>query len=113
MRPIEKNTYLNMANCYDNKSATTDDIRRCVQNCAQTTNYVNNVVQNELNQFQDRFQRATRSCEDEVRDRFGDSGDHAAMQKAMLACMSKVVDSHVKMLPNVQANIEKGIDKVK
>ena len=102
-----------MANCYNNKSDTTEDIHRCVQNCAGPTTFVNNVIQNEMNQFQDRLQRGSRACEDEVRDKFGDSSDHAAMQKAMVACMSKVVDKHIAMLPTVQSNIEKNLDKVK
>ncbi len=104
--------YLKMASCYDNKNASMNEIQNCLQNTQVPMQNIQQTIEHEMNQFQNRLQRGSQACQDEVRDSFGnDTSKQAQAEKLYLQCMNKTVEKHIAMLPNIQTNLEREIDK--
>ena len=113
MRPIQKDGYLKMAACYNASNDTSSEqIQQCVSRASQPMQHVGQIVQNEMNQFQNRLERCSVACQDEAQDIFRKNDNQAAAEKAMMKCMSQCVDKHIKLIPDIQANLERSIDKV-
>ena len=106
-----------MADCYSSKTSTSKEIESCLQGCSKPVSTIQNIVQNEMNGFQNRLERCSLSCQDEVNDKFrnldlNNSTNSLAANKLMLSCSSSCVDKSLALLKSIQAKIESDIDKV-
>ena len=63
LRPMQKKSYLQMASCFDNNSASQSQLQSCVEKSALSIQNAQNVIQNEMNGFQGRLQRCVQSCQ--------------------------------------------------
>lgn len=91
---MQKKTYLAMAACFDNKSASTQQIESCLNSSSHGVKVSQQIIQQEMNQFQSRLQRCAADCEDSVRDKNPNMNDQASvdrMQGQMITCMSSCV----------------------
>ena len=117
MRPLQKKTYLEMAACFDNKTASGSQIEGCLQNSSLAVSGCQQVIQNEMNLFQNRLQRCIADCEDNVRDKFPNFETNQSQtekaQNLLMSGMSVCVDKHVDLLKSVKQKIEADIDKIK
>lgn len=111
MRPMQKKTYLAMAACFDNKSASSQQIESCLNSSSHSVKVSQQIIQQEMNQFQSRLQRCAADCEDSVRDRNPNMNDQASvdkMQGQMVTCMSSCVgESSFHMLARLHFCIDK------
>lgn len=104
--------------CYDNNSASDEQVAQCEQNCASYTQAYKQVFENEMNSFQNRLQRGVMDCQDAAQDRLTDeirANPHNMVaiqaQADMDKCVSAIVDKHIAMLPSLQKKIESQIDQ--
>jgi hypothetical protein len=117
MRPLQKATYLKMASCFDNNNASTQQIDHCQESNSHNVKQAQSIIQTEMGQFQNRLQRCSLACEDEVKDKFSymDQNDNSSQEKAQgqyLKCNSICVDKHIAMLKSVEAKIVNDIEKI-
>jgi hypothetical protein len=94
MRPMQKKTYLAMAACFDNKTASSQQIESCLNSSSHSVKVSQQIIQQEMNQFQSRLQRCGADCEDSVRDKNPNLSDQASVDRAqgqMTSCMSTCV----------------------
>jgi hypothetical protein len=113
LRPLQRQTYLNMAKCFDHG----DDqaAQRCVETESRGVQIAQQIIQNEIGQYTARVQRCMQECEDSTRDRMGDVdfNDPSVMEKTrglMNKCASQCADKHIAMLKAMSQRIEKDID---
>lgn len=113
---MQRNSHLKIAECYNNKNATSEQVEQCAHNCSAPLQHVQAIVQNELNQFQNRLGRCTQECQDEITDKFHGAENNAQTQakaeQMMLACANSCVDKHVSLLKSIQHKLERDIDSV-
>ena len=102
-----------MAECYNSKSASSNEIENCVNKHSQPAQMVQQVMQHEMGQLQDRLQRCSMACQDEVRDRYPSmSGPNAAADAMAEKCLIGCADKHIAMLKSIKYNIETKIDEI-
>ena len=103
-----------MAECYNNKNASAQQVEQCAHNCAGPLQQVQAIVQNELNQFQNRIGRCTQQCQDEINDKFqgaeNNAQTHAKAEQMMLTCANSCVDKHIALLKSIQTKLERDIE---
>ena len=112
MRSLQKNCYLKMAACFDQRGATSQSIQNCLQTQGALVQSAQNIIQNEMNMFQDRLQRCSLACQDEVRDKFGSEPDQVKAENHMIKCAGVCVDKHIAMLPQLKKKILTDMDKI-
>ena len=114
VRPLQRDTYLAMAKCFD-ADISDQQVENCVQRESHGVQIAQQIMQNELGQFSNRIQRCVQDCEDSARDSVGnqDLSDPRVQEKAqnmMLKCTSVCADKHIDMLRSIQGRMEKEID---
>lgn len=94
LRPLRKSAFLTMAKCcdLDNPKA----YQQCVARAGQPEQQASGVIQKELGEFQQRLQRASMACQDEVKDR--GFKDQVKAQNAFNSCINGALDKHMKLL---------------
>jgi hypothetical protein len=106
---------MKIAECYNNKTATADEVEACANRCSVPVQNIQIIIQNEMNSFQSRVNRCAQDCSDTVNDEFRDSPNNAstqeAAQKKMHSCAQVCVDRHIALLKSLQSKIEKDIDQ--
>ena len=102
-----------MAACYDVRGASGQDIQNCVQGTNRRMEAIHNIIQNEMGQLQNRLERCSMGCQDEVRDKMAGKdntpANMAAAEKVALDCTTSCVDKHIALLKSVQYKIETDI----
>jgi hypothetical protein len=118
IRPMQKNTYLGMASCFDVRGTSQQQVQQCLDQQGQLLQATQNLIQNEMNSFQDRLQRCSKACQDETQDKFDLSSagqeDTALMAKAesyMTKCAGTCVDKHISLLGPLKSKITSEIDR--
>mgnify|MGYP006119677029 FL=1 len=114
IRPIQKQTYLNMAKCFD--MTNDQQIEQCTNNESVGVKVAQQIVQAEMGQFSNRVQRCMQDCEDSTRDQLGsaDLSDPKTQDKAasmMTKCAKVCADKHIAMLASVEARILKDLEE--
>ena len=113
---MQRNSHLKIAECYNNKSASSEQVEQCAHNCTQSLQQVQAIVQNELTQFQNRIGRCTQQCQDDINDQFrgqeSNPQTHAKAEQMMLSCANTCVDKHIALLKSIQNKLERDIDMV-
>lgn len=113
LRPMQKNMYLKMSECYNSKSASSNEVENCVNRHSAPAQMVQQVIQHEMSQLQDRLQRCSMACQDEVRDKYPNvSGSNASADAMAERCLMNCADKHIAMLKSIKYNIETKIDEV-
>ena len=113
IRIMQKNIYVKMAACCDIENPNNRD--ECLQRTSLPMQRAQQLIQNEMNQFQNRLQRCSLACEDEVKDRFDLSNekDMDKIQKYHLGCATQCVDKQLALLKGIQNKLEKELDQLK
>ena len=123
LRPLQKNTYLKMATCLDNTSASQDQVQRCLEHQQIFLQNAQQVMQGEMGKFQERLQRCAQTCQDEVSHELTPNMDRASpkflgIEKKVNACMGTCVERHIDLLqsaifPKIKADIDNIISQQK
>jgi len=118
MRPLFRQAYSCMSNCYKDQQCSQDQLSRCVQNCSATSNTAQNIVQNEMNSFQNRLQRGIEQCQDELNDKItpevrANPQKLEALRQGSLGCLNQCVTRHIELLKSVEGRIEHELHNIK
>lgn len=112
LRGIAKKAYQCAVTCYDKAGTrgSTEALENCVRSCQMPHQQSQNYVQQEVNQYQNRLNRAMQECSDRARDEMkpGYENDAKAMAKVedkLLRCMQKTVDEYIGMLKPLKSRI--------
>eukprot|EP00586_Coscinodiscus_wailesii_P018455 CAMPEP_0172497740 /NCGR_PEP_ID=MMETSP1066-20121228/104420_1 /TAXON_ID=671091 /ORGANISM="Coscinodiscus wailesii, Strain CCMP2513" /LENGTH=147 /DNA_ID=CAMNT_0013270679 /DNA_START=121 /DNA_END=561 /DNA_ORIENTATION=- len=113
LRPIARNSYACVLKCYDKVGTTgpTEQLQHCSQECQAPYQQYQVVVQQEVNQFQNRLNRAMMQCQDDARDLVtkdiqDDPAQMKKFEKSLISCISKTVDHHITLLGPMKKRIE-------
>jgi urease gamma subunit len=113
LRPIARKAYACVVKCYDDAGSkgASETIENCSRQCQAPYEYAHQVVQHEVGNFQQRLQRAMMLCNDEASAMITPSiaNDAKQMKKVedtVLACITKVVDDHVKQLKPLKQRVD-------
>lgn len=113
LRPLQRNMYLKLAECYNSKTASSNEIQNCEHRHSAPMQVVQQVMQHEMGQLQDRLQRCSMACQDEVRDKYPNvSGPNPAADAMAERCLINCADKHIAMLKSIKYNIDTKIDEV-
>lgn len=114
LRSVQKETYLKMARCYDVRSASAQDIQRCLENSSRPVQFIQSSMQQELQLFEQRLQRCAQDCQDQVRDRYaGQQMESSAAQGMMDNCVSSCFDKQAQLLRGLQQALERKVEEGK
>jgi hypothetical protein len=69
IRSLQKNAFLAMAECYSDTRASQQQIDQCISVQEQLMQAVHQTIGNEMNSFQNRLQRCSMACQDDVKDK--------------------------------------------
>mmetsp|Transcript_6156 Transcript_6156/g.18189 ORF Transcript_6156/g.18189 Transcript_6156/m.18189 type:complete len:134 (+) Transcript_6156:206-607(+) len=105
LRPMKKASFLAMAKCCDLDSP--EAYQQCLARASAPEQRASQIMQVELNDFQDRLQRAVRGCQDEVKDK--GVRDQNRAQNMFSNCVDNALTKHIGMVPGVQKRIEAAI----
>ena len=114
IRPFSRAMYLKMAECYNNKSATSNDVQRCMNDASAPAEQVQKIVTHEMNQFQQRLQRCIMDCKDEVTDKYPnlDNNNQATAQAMFDRGVVKCADKHIGMIKSLKSTLDQKIDAI-
>jgi len=106
--------------CYDKAGSTGpgDALENCVANCQNPSRQANHYVQQEVQSFQNRLNRSMMDCQDRAKDMMypgveNDAKKMGKVEDTLLACMSKHVDDHIKMLVPLRKRIDAELKNLK
>ncbi|CAK4096665.1 unnamed protein product [Aphanomyces euteiches] len=114
-RPMQKNGYVCSVKCFDNKDCSAEQLQACIQRCQEPVAQVQNYLNQELSSFQNRLQRCAMDCQDRAQDGLSarpSESEIASAQSNMEKCVSKCVDSHIKLLPALKKRIEEATSSI-
>lgn len=103
-----------MAECCNSKSASSNDVQNCIGSCSQPNQVIQHLIEQEFSQFQNRLQRCSMACQDEVHDRYMhiNTSNQQEAEKMMKKCSDICADKHIAMLKSIKYSIEQKIDDV-
>jgi hypothetical protein len=118
LRSMQRDGYLCAAKVFENKSWNSEQLAAAVERCQMPTQQINQFMQQEMQNFQNRIQRGVQDCQDKAQDALLAGGNPsetqmARAQKDMEACVTRVVHTHVALLPNISSRIEQAVAQVK
>ncbi|CAG5134759.1 unnamed protein product [Candidula unifasciata] len=96
------------AKCCENRSASLDEVQRCIDNCSTAVNRAQTYLQNEIELFQNRLQRCAMSCQDNVRDALPvkpTDKDVANGRANLEKCVIECAKTHVELVPGLTKKI--------
>mmetsp|Transcript_2017 Transcript_2017/g.4327 ORF Transcript_2017/g.4327 Transcript_2017/m.4327 type:complete len:153 (-) Transcript_2017:420-878(-) len=112
MRKVARQSFACAVKCYDKAgtSGPAESLESCTRNCQAPYQQSSNLVQQEVAQFQNRLNRNMQECQEKARDLItpGIENDSYAMSKvetALITCMEKQVNEHIKLLQPMKARI--------
>ena len=108
LRPMERTMHLCAADCCGNKTASIDDVHRCVEKCQENTTRAQKFVQGELERFQETLSRCVLQCQDEVKDKVTPNTSEADIAKyrgEFEVCAIACCDKNVGRLPNLTKRV--------
>ena len=118
LRALQRDGYLCAAKVFENKNWSSEQLTAAVERCQRPTQQLNHFMQQEMQNFQNHVQRCAQDCQDKAQDSLPSSGNPseaqiARAQKDMEKCVSRCVDTHVGLLPNISARIEQAGTQIK
>lgn len=91
-----------------------EDVQRCAHQTQAPLQHADQFLQNEMAQMQNRLQRCSMACQDEVQDRFPNATQpHPQAEAFAEKCLISCVDKHMAMLKSMKYNIETKLDDLK
>jgi hypothetical protein len=111
LRPLQKTSYLCMAQCLDQNQLSDGQVNQCIQSCGRKSQQVQNVIQNEMNQFQSKIQRCSQVCQDDANSLISSQNtkknemEISKIERSMFQCSKSCVDKHITMLPALESKI--------
>jgi len=108
LRPMEKAMHLCAADCCGDKTASIDEVHKCVERCQQGTVRAQQFVQQELERFQETLSRCVLQCQDEVKDKVTPTtpdSDLAKYRKEFEVCAIACCDKNIAKLPNLTKKV--------
>lgn len=120
LRPIARNSYACVLQCYDDagQNGSSAQIDQCSRQCQVPYQASNQIVQQEVGNFQNRLSRAMMQCNDEASAMItpavqNDARKMRKVEDKVLYCIKKTVDDHVKQLGPMKQRIQAGIQQMK
>ncbi|CAM9132765.1 unnamed protein product [Chrysoparadoxa australica] len=107
LRDKQKTAHLCIAECFDNKRVSADQVQRCTAECGASIHNVQQVIAQEMNDFQQRIHRCAQDCHDQAKDDIPANATEvppkveAKLQKCSIGC----IDKHMKLLTTVEDRI--------
>ena len=111
IRPIFRESYQKISNCYDNKTGTSEQIQNCVQQNSAKMQNCQTVVTNEINRFQTMVKRCLDNCADDSGG-YNSSRDDPSVLAETKRCSMSCIDKMVLKIPDFQSKIEKDIYEI-
>ncbi|KAJ1447898.1 hypothetical protein M885DRAFT_541148 [Pelagophyceae sp. CCMP2097] len=102
LRPLRKTCFLAMAKCCDS-TKTRETFNDCVQRAGVPEERAGAAVQQELQNFQQRIQRAAAQCQDDTKDK--GFKDQDSQQEFFDGCVKGVFAKHAALLPAMKKRI--------
>ena len=73
------------------------------------------VIKNELGSFQQRLQRCSQMCQDDVQDQLTPGMDRSSpkfmnIERKVMGCMSGCVDKHISLVQSIHSKLNNDID---
>lgn len=117
LRELQRLVYGGMARCNESKTDSSDKVAECMNKYHHLLQTGSQIIQNEINGFQNRLQRCSMACQDDISDRFPNQGkdqyENERAFKALLQCSKACAATHVtKSLPTITGKIKTELDKV-
>ncbi|GMI47427.1 hypothetical protein TrCOL_g7549 [Triparma columacea] len=114
MRPMQQKAYRCSADCYDARNVTSSTISNCVENCQVVSKQAAQVTSVEMQQYQNRIQRAMQACSDRVGDMQlkNPSMKEGDVMQAFEKCGGEVVTEQIGMLNDVDKRIRGGLKQL-
>ncbi len=110
---MQRNMYLKIAECYNSKTSSADDVQRCCNNQQVPVQAASNLLQTEMSQLQNRLQRCSMACQDEVQDKYPNASQPHPQAEALAdKCLCACIDKPLSSLKNMQYNIETKLDEL-
>lgn len=114
---MTRQTYLRLAECHNNNSASTEEIARCAQRYSQPLQQGQNVLNAEMQAFQERLQRCVQSCQDDAQVSQTQSsfswlggGSQQSSERKMITCVNTCADKHLAQLQQIKIKVGKDLD---
>jgi GTP cyclohydrolase III len=115
LRPLQRNAYLKIAECYSSKSGSAEEVDRCANRYNNVLAQAQNVVNSQLQEFQTRLQRCANPCSDDFQVAVSSTANNhpsEATQRALVKCISQCADRSVTSIGQLQSKLENDIDTI-
>lgn len=113
IRPVQRDTYVNISKCYNSTTASSSEIDACVQRSSRLIQGLTSIINANISDFQHRLQRCVDSCEDEssdyIRDNYAKKQADQISYDVQEKCVSICCDKHVDKIPQLKQRIEKDL----
>ncbi|KAL3910562.1 MAG: hypothetical protein SGILL_007647 [Bacillariaceae sp.] len=120
MRKVARESFNCAVKCYDKagKSGPAEALEQCARNCQIPYQQSSAHVQQEVNQFQNRLNRNMQECQEKARDMIkpgmeSDPNKMAKVENALIDCMGRQVDEHIKLLKPMKDRITAALKNYK
>ncbi|EGD75140.1 hypothetical protein PTSG_06795 [Salpingoeca rosetta] len=103
LRQQQRAEFLCCATCSENPNMSAKDYNECLQKCKAPLTAFSEVMQKEIGNFQERYMRCARDCEDRIRDRITPDMQSLPphLEEELKACASKCSSSHAALVPGL------------
>lgn len=110
LRPIQRDTYLNMSKCFDSNDDN-KNIEKCIERNNYTSKMANNILSSHLNDFQSKLQRCVLTCEDNVSDSYINSIFSNESENRQ-RCIKQCADKHYKKINEYKTKLETDLSQL-
>lgn len=113
LRKIQAKTYRCAADCCENRTLKSRDVRFCIESCSINLIKVEQYVTKEFVSLQNRLQKCVNDCNEEVRSKFGFESSGSQINRDneyLLKCTGKCVDKMANDVPMFLKNIKNFIN---
>ena len=92
-------------------------MQRCLERQQVLLQSTEGLIKNELNRFQERLQRCSQICQDEVSDQITPGMDRSSpkflnIERKVTTCMSGCVDKHISLVQSIHGKLNTDIDEL-
>lgn len=107
------------ARCCESRSATRDEVERCVDACNVGMRNAQSVLERELGALQEQLSRCSMTCYDRQTQRYGPEpaaykeAEMREFARALDACVAGCADDHLKLLPTIRERFVKSLSEKK
>mmetsp|Transcript_37786 Transcript_37786/g.55660 ORF Transcript_37786/g.55660 Transcript_37786/m.55660 type:complete len:155 (-) Transcript_37786:31-495(-) len=119
LRPIARESYACVVKCYDvaGKNGSSEQLQRCAQQCQAKYQHSQNMVNQEVQQFQNRLNRAMMQCNDEAGDlmtpdTMNNPKKRKIFEQQVGSCFTNCVNTHIGLLDGLKKKINAQLKEI-